>query len=93
DLQYAVEISLEEAALGGKKRITGPTYEEGDVCHGSGAKPGTSASTCSTCHGSGTIHVRKAIFQRQQTCPTCHGSGEEIKDPCITCRGEGRVKT
>ncbi|UOO83285.1 molecular chaperone DnaJ [Uruburuella testudinis] len=93
DLQYAVEISLEEAAKGIKKRITIPTYEECDVCHGSGAKPGTSASTCSTCHGSGTIHVRQAIFQMQQTCPTCHGSGKEIKDPCIKCRGEGRVKT
>ncbi|MDO5059326.1 MAG: molecular chaperone DnaJ [Neisseria sp.] len=93
DLQYAVEISLEEAAAGVKKRINIPTYEECDVCHGSGAKPGTSASTCSTCHGSGTVHVRQAIFQVQQTCPTCHGSGKEIKDPCVKCRGEGRVKT
>lgn len=93
DLQYAVEITLEEAAAGLKKRIQIPTYEECDVCHGSGAKPGTSATTCSTCHGSGTIHVRQAIFQLQQTCPTCHGTGKEIKDPCIKCRGEGRVKT
>ncbi len=93
DLQYAVEITLEEAAAGLKKRITIPTYKECDVCHGSGAKPGTSASTCSTCHGSGTIHVRQAIFQLQQTCPACHGSGKEIKEPCTSCRGEGRVKT
>ncbi len=93
DLQYSVEITLEEAAKGIKKRITVPTYEECDVCHGSGAKPGTSASTCSTCHGSGTIHVRQAIFQMQQTCPTCHGTGKEIKEPCVKCRGEGRVKT
>lgn len=93
DLQYAVEITLEEAAKGIKKRITIPTYEECDVCHGSGAKPGTSATTCSTCHGTGTIHVRQAIFQMQQTCPTCHGTGKEIKDPCLKCRGAGRVKT
>ena len=93
DLQYAVEITLEEAAAGLKKRITIPTYKECDVCHGSGAKPGTSVSTCSTCGGSGTIHVRQAIFQLQQTCPTCHGSGKQIKDPCTSCRGEGRVKT
>ena len=93
DLQYSVEISLEEAAKGVKKRLTIPTYEECDVCHGSGAKPGTSASTCSTCHGSGTVHVRQAIFQMQQTCPTCHGTGKEIKDPCVKCRGEGRTKT
>ena len=93
DLQYSIEISLEEAAMGMKKRITIPTFEDCDVCHGSGAKPGTSATTCSTCRGSGTIHVRQAIFQMQQTCPSCHGSGKEIKDPCHKCRGEGRVKT
>ena len=93
DLQYAVEITLEEAAKGIKKRITIPTHQECGVCHGSGAKPGTSATTCATCHGSGTIHVRQAIFQMQQTCPTCHGSGKQIKDPCVSCRGEGRVKT
>ena len=93
DLQYAVEITLEEAAAGLKKRITIPTYKECDICHGSGAKPGTSVSTCGTCGGSGTIHVRQAIFQLQQTCPTCHGSGKQIKDPCTSCRGEGRVKT
>ena len=93
DLQYAVEITLEEAAAGIKKRITIPTHQECGVCHGSGAKPGTSATTCATCHGSGTIHVRQAIFQMQQTCPTCHGSGKQIKDPCVSCRGEGRVKT
>lgn len=93
DVQYGVEISLEEAAVGLKKQITIPTYEECDVCHGSGAKVGTQATTCRTCGGSGTIHVRQAIFQIQQTCPTCHGSGKEIKEPCNKCQGEGRVKT
>lgn len=93
DLQYSVEISLEEAATGIRKQITVPTYEECDVCHGSGAKPGSSATTCSTCRGSGTVNVRQAIFQIQQTCPTCHGTGKEIKDPCTKCHGEGRVAT
>lgn len=93
DLQYRISITLEEAAKGIKKRITIPTHEECDVCHGSGAKPGTSPTTCSTCHGTGTIHVRQAIFQMQQTCPTCHGTGKEIKEPCAKCHGEGRVKT
>lgn len=93
DVQYGVEITLEEAAVGLKKQITIPTYAECDVCHGSGAKAGTKATTCRTCGGSGTVHVRQAIFQIQQTCPTCHGSGKEIKDPCTKCQGEGRVKT
>ncbi|WP_367454961.1 molecular chaperone DnaJ [Snodgrassella alvi] len=93
DLQYNIEINLEEAARGIKKKITIPTHEECDVCHGSGAKVGTSATTCSMCGGSGVVHVRQAIFQLQQTCPTCHGSGKQIKDPCVKCHGDGLVKT
>lgn len=93
DIQVRVEISLEEAARGVKKQITVPTYVECDVCHGAGAKPGTSATTCHNCGGTGTIHVRQAIFQLQQTCPVCHGSGKEIKEPCVKCHGDGRVKS
>ena len=92
DLQYNIEITLEEAATGIRKQITIPTYEECGTCHGSGAKAGTKAPTCRTCHGSGVVHVRQAIFQIQQTCPACGGSGKEIKDPCPQCHGEGRVK-
>ena len=92
DLQYNIEITLEEAATGIRKQITIPTYEECGTCHGSGAKAGTKATTCRTCHGSGVVHVRQAIFQIQQTCPACGGSGKEIKDPCPQCHGEGRVK-
>ena len=93
DINYRIEISLEEAAKGVKKEITIPTYEECDVCHGSGAKAGTKATTCHTCGGSGVVHVQQAIFRIQQTCPTCGGSGKEIKDPCAKCRGAGRVKS
>ena len=93
DINYRVEISLEEAASGIKKQITIPTYEECDVCHGTGAKAGTQATTCHTCHGTGTIHVRQAIFTIQQTCPSCGGTGKEIKEPCLKCHGAGRVKT
>lgn len=93
DLRYDLKITLEEAAFGIKKNITIPTHEECDLCQGSGAKAGTSAQTCPTCHGSGSINVRQAIFQLQQTCPQCHGSGKIIKDPCLKCRGQGQVKT
>ena len=40
DLQVGIEISLEEAAKGVKKRINIPTYEECDVCHGSRCQTG-----------------------------------------------------
>lgn len=92
DLSYAMEITLEEAALGKETQIRIPTWEECEACHGSGAKPGTSAKPCPTCHGSGTVHLRQGFFSIQQTCPHCHGSGKIIPDPCTTCGGQGKVK-
>jgi len=92
DLSYAMEITLEEAAHGKETQIRIPTWEECDTCHGSGAKPGTSAKACATCHGSGTVHLRQGFFSIQQTCPHCHGSGKVISDPCTSCNGAGKLK-
>ncbi|HBO24153.1 MULTISPECIES: molecular chaperone DnaJ [unclassified Providencia] len=92
DLQYNMELTLEEAVRGVTKEIRIPTLETCDVCHGNGAKPGTSADTCSTCHGMGQVHMRQGFFSVQQACPTCHGRGKVIKDPCNKCHGHGRVE-
>ncbi|MEY0472292.1 molecular chaperone DnaJ [Providencia huaxiensis] len=92
DLQYNMELTLEEAVRGVTKEIRIPTLETCDICHGNGAKPGTSADTCSTCHGMGQVHMRQGFFSVQQPCPTCHGRGKVIKDPCNKCHGHGRVE-
>ncbi|MCA3251200.1 MAG: molecular chaperone DnaJ [Pseudomonadota bacterium] len=92
DLSYAMEITLEEAALGKETQIRVPSWETCDTCHGSGAKPGTSAKTCTTCNGSGTVHMRQGFFSIQQTCPHCRGTGKIIPEPCPSCHGAGRLK-
>ncbi len=92
DLRYNLEISLEEAARGTETKIRIPTMEECESCHGTGAKPGTEASTCSTCAGHGQVRMQQGFFSIQQTCPRCHGSGKSISSPCSTCSGAGRVK-
>ena len=92
DLSYAMEITLEEAAQGKDTQIRIPSWDACDTCHGSGAKPGTSAKPCPTCHGAGTVHLRQGFFSIQQTCPHCHGSGKIIPDPCSACNGAGKVK-
>jgi molecular chaperone DnaJ len=92
DLSYAMEISLEEAAAGKDTQIRIPAWDDCGVCHGSGAKPGTSAKTCPTCNGSGTVHMRQGFFSVQQTCPHCQGTGKVIPEPCTACHGQGRVK-
>ncbi len=93
DLSYQMEITLEEAANGKETQLRVPAWESCGTCHGSGAKPGTSAKTCPSCNGAGTVHLRQGFFSIQQTCPHCHGSGRIIPDPCTACSGQGRIKT
>ncbi len=92
DLKYAMEITLEQAANGFDTEIRVPSWENCEVCKGSGAKPGTTAKTCRTCGGSGAVRMQQGFFSVQQTCPTCHGSGKEITDPCVPCDGVGRTR-
>lgn len=92
DLSYAMEITLEEAAAGKETQIRIPSWETCETCHGSGAKPGTSAKSCSTCNGAGTVHMRQGFFSIQQTCPQCRGSGKIIPEPCTACSGQGKIK-
>jgi molecular chaperone DnaJ len=92
DLRYNLEITLEQAAHGFDTTIRVPSWDKCDTCHGSGAKPGTAPSTCTTCAGHGQVRMQQGFFSIQQTCPKCHGSGKVITDPCAPCGGAGRIK-
>ena len=92
DLSYAMEISLEEAASGKETQIRIPSWDDCETCKGTGAKPGTSVKTCSTCHGQGVVQMRQGFFSVQQTCPHCHGTGKIIPEPCTACSGQGKIK-
>ncbi|AKR42530.1 molecular chaperone DnaJ [Methylophilus sp. TWE2] len=92
DLRYNLEISLEDAAKGTETKIRIPVQTTCETCHGSGARPGTSPVTCTTCNGHGQVRMQQGFFSVQQTCPKCHGTGKMVKEPCPTCHGAGRVK-
>lgn len=92
DLSYSMEITLEEAARGKDAQIRIPSWDSCDTCHGSGAKPGTSPKTCTTCGGQGSVQMRQGFFSVQQTCPHCRGTGKIIPEPCPSCSGQGKIK-
>lgn len=96
DLRYDLEITLEEAAFGVPKTLRLSRLEGCEVCHGSGAKPGTSPQTCPTCSGSGQVRsVQNTIlgsFATAVPCSRCRGEGRLIPDPCAECRGQGRLR-
>ena len=92
DLRYNLELSLEEAVTGKTIQIKVPTYSTCEICHGSGAKPGSTPTSCPTCGGVGQVRMQQGFFTIQQTCPSCHGQGKVISEPCNHCHGQGRVK-
>ena len=96
DLNLHIDITFEQAFLGVEKEITITRNEECTVCHGTGAKPGTSVTKCPTCNGTGQIRqVQNTILGQMQTtrtCTNCHGTGEVIKEPCENCKGKGTVR-
>ncbi len=92
DLRYTLELDLEEAVRGTSVTIRVPTLVGCETCDGSGAKKGTTPTTCSTCGGHGQVRMQQGFFSVQQTCPRCHGTGKMITDPCKDCHGEGRIE-
>jgi len=92
DLQYNLELSLEDAVQGTTVKIRVPTLKHCTSCSGSGARPGSSPETCATCAGHGQVRMQQGFFSVQQTCPNCRGKGTTISDPCPDCSGAGRVK-
>ncbi|WP_426167479.1 molecular chaperone DnaJ [Sandarakinorhabdus sp. DWP1-3-1] len=92
DLRYDLEMTLEEAFTGKEATLTIEVAAACEPCAGSGAKPGTSARTCSTCGGQGRVAMRQGLFAVERTCPACQGTGQVIADPCDTCHGAGRVE-
>jgi molecular chaperone DnaJ len=96
DLSYALELSFEEAVKGADKEIEITRDETCEVCHGSGAEPGTQPQTCSTCGGRGEVRQTRQTFLGSMvqvtTCPACGGRGEVITTPCKNCRGRTVVR-
>lgn len=62
------------------------------MCHGTGAKAGSTPSVCPTCGGNGQVSRNAGGFAFAEPCPTCHGRGLYVDDPCTLCHGSGRGK-
>ena len=92
DLRYDLQITLEQAYAGAEVEIKVPAAVTCETCEGSGAKPGTSATTCGVCGGAGRVRRSQGFFQVEATCSRCGGGGRLILNPCPTCAGHGQVR-
>ncbi|KPK29169.1 MAG: molecular chaperone DnaJ [Nitrospira bacterium SG8_35_1] len=92
DLRYNLKIKLNEAVSGTEKKIKIPKWENCSTCDGSGAKPGKGPTVCQTCHGTGQTKLQQGFFTIARTCGACGGEGKIISDPCLDCRGQGKIR-
>ncbi|MFP6854404.1 MAG: molecular chaperone DnaJ [Opitutales bacterium] len=92
DLRYDLEISLDEAVKGVEREVKYRRKAPCKTCEGTGAKPGSNKTVCSTCGGVGQVATNRGFISIQRTCPQCNGSGAMIEKPCSPCSGEGRVQ-
>ncbi len=92
DLRYDLEITLEQAYAGSEVEIEVPATLTCEPCNGSGAKPGTSPTTCTTCQGQGRVRASQGFFSIERACPRCGGAGQMVSDPCTECRGHGLIR-
>ena len=95
NIRTTVRVTFEEACFGTEKEIELTLKDECSTCHGTGAKPGTSAETCSKCGGKGqVVFTQQSLFgmvRNVQACPDCRGTGKIIKEKCPDCYGNGYV--
>ena len=95
NVRTSVRITFEEAFRGVDKELDLNLKEECETCHGTGAKPGTEATTCPKCGGQGqVVYTQQSLFgmvRNVTTCPDCNGTGKIIKDKCPDCYGSGYI--
>lgn len=94
DSLLRVNLSFEEAINGCKKTINVDVMDSCKECNGKG---GFDETTCSTCHGSGSVTSEQRTifgsFMTKTTCPSCNGKGKTYAKTCSKCHGAGKVKT
>lgn len=92
DLTFDMEITLEEAHAGLKKKVKIPRSVSCPDCKGKG---GHDFSTCNECNGNGMIRRQQrtpfGIMQTQGICPTCNGERESPSRRCEECDGTGFI--
>lgn len=94
DMETSLDLDFRAAVFGSSHEVRLRVPVGCDTCSATGARPGTSATKCATCGGSGEVRrVRQSILGQMVTahpCSRCGGTGEEVASPCPDCRGEGR---
>lgn len=92
DVTGAIEVSLEEVALGSKRTFSITHEVDCTACSGTGSTS-NKVKTCTKCSGSGQVQQARQVgfftVAQLTVCPSCSGRGSIPDDPCVACKGTG----
>ncbi|WP_405102147.1 molecular chaperone DnaJ [Micromonospora sp. NBC_01412] len=91
DIETEVALDFDDAVRGVTLPLTLRAPGICDICHGSGAKPGTQPVTCQVCHGAGVTTRNQGSFSLSEPCRNCQGVGTVVEEKCPECHGTGGV--
>ena len=96
DLQTEMEVTLEEAAKGTKKKLSYWRNAPCPRCGGTGGEPGSKLNTCNQCGGQGRVKQMRRMgpmaFATVTACPQCRGVGQSYEKNCRECNGSGKKR-
>lgn len=87
-MEVDLELALEEAFLGGEKKIYIERNDLCEACMGRGVEAGAKTFTCTYCFGEGEIDSDSSP-EGIRECPKCSGRGFISSRGCVACRAKG----
>ncbi len=91
DLRYELDLSFEDASLGGERSISVPGIFTCNDCRGNGYRSGA-GSPCGGCDGTGSVRQARGFFEETARCGQCGGTGRVVRRDCQGCGGRGVVQ-
>ncbi len=95
DVEFTIELSLEEVFTGVSRIISFRVYQMCSVCNGVGHDVSKGVKQCGMCSGRGEVRVEKKTFfgnfAQVQPCAQCRGKGNIPEKVCLKCNGAGRI--
>ncbi|CAH1105528.1 unnamed protein product [Psylliodes chrysocephalus] len=84
-----LKVNFTQAARGTNKDVNINVVDNCPKCRGTRCEPGTQASKCQFCNGTGMETISTGPFVMRSTCRYCQGSRMYIKHKCTECQGKG----
>ena len=92
DVEIGLTISFKESFTGAKQKVDYSRFIVCEHCHGACSEKDEKPVECAQCKGYGVVDVASGWASITYDCNLCQGQGLRIKNPCVFCRGSGRIR-